>query len=460
MKQASLNAVCHPQIQGLLQSNKDKLQEWVNGLGSPLHLVFPDRFEHNIVKFKQVLEQHRLGYQLLFAKKANKAQCFARVCAEQGIGIDVASIGELELALAAGIRGEDIGVSGPHKSEALLKLAISQWTIIAIDSLDELNDVIALAASSNQPGPVRLLLRIRPQSQKKSRFGLSTAELDQALDMCTRHQQHIRLLGFSCHLSGYCTKQRGQAGHQLIDYLQQARQLGLDCDRINIGGGFAVSYLDDANWQASLDYEVFHANKQFGGFYPYHNAVSGSDALHQVLQQENDNELSLSRRLRDLSVILMLEPGRALLDQAGISLFSVQGCKPVAGTSDCFIATVSGMSFSLSEQWFNSEYLPSPLLISKDSHVVHSPEVADTDEQTPPLYKVAVGGNTCLDDDMLSWRFISFEQYPQKQDLIAYVNTAGYQMDSNESAFHSTQPPRKVAVSQTGDVITWQLDNP
>ncbi|WDE09042.1 alanine racemase [Thalassomonas viridans] len=447
MKQASLNAVCHPQIQSLLRSNKAKLQEWINGLGSPLHLVFPEMFQQNIVSFKQVLERHQVDYQLLFAKKANKARCFAAVCAQENIGIDVASVAEFELALAAGVSGADIGVSGPHKSEPLLRLAMAHNALIAIDSVNELSDLACLAAGAGQAQPVRILLRIRPQSQKKSRFGLAGSELEQALAFCLEWRRHIQLLGFSCHLSGYCTRQRGQAGHQLIDYIEQARQLGLGCDRINIGGGFAVSYLDSPDWRQSLDYEAFHADKAFGGFYPYHNPVAGADALHQVLLEENEQQLSLGRRLRELSLTVLLEPGRALLDQAGISLFSVQGCKPVSGTSDCHIATVSGMSFSLSEQWFNTEYLPSPLLISEQK------------DEEDALYKVAVAGNSCLDDDMLSWRFIAFEQYPKKQDVIAYINTAGYQMDSNESAFHSTEPPRKVAVMLTGDVITWQLDN-
>ncbi|WP_281558073.1 lysine/ornithine decarboxylase [Thalassomonas sp. RHCl1] len=453
MKQASFDAICHPQIQSLMQVNKDKLQEWINGLGSPLHLLFPEIFKQNIFAFKQVLDRHNINHKLLFAKKANKAQCFAAACAQQQIGIDVASIAEFELALAAGIKGDDIGLSGPHKCDRLLSLAIAHNALIAIDSLNELKDLVCLARLAKQTRGVRILLRIRPQSQKKSRFGLATAELDQAFSLCFQWREHIYLQGFSCHLSGYSTAQRGEAGHQLIDYIVQAQQLGFKCNHINIGGGFAVSYLADDSWQQSLDYEAFHGSKTFAGFYPYHNPCTGPDALEQVLQQKNEQQQMLGQRLRELSLCLMLEPGRALLDQAGISLFSVQGCKPVAGTSDCHIATVKGMSFSLSEQWFNSEFLPSPLLIPSRENI----PLADTGAES--LYKVAIGGNTCLDDDMLSWRFISFEQYPKKQDLIAYINTAGYQMDSNESAFHSTSPPRKIAVSLAGETITWQLDN-
>jgi diaminopimelate decarboxylase len=226
--------------------------------------------------------------------------------------------------------------------------------------------------------------------------------------------------------------------------------LGLNCQHINIGGGFVVSYLASADWQASLGDEVFHADKHFSGFYPYHNKCSGADALKDVLQQQNQHQQTLTQRLRDLSVCLMLEPGRALLDQAGISLFSVQGCKPVVGSLDCHIATVKGMSYSLSEQWFNSEFLPSPQLISK------SGQVSNTDK---PVYKVAVAGNSCLDDDMLTWRFVSLPQYPNKQDIFAYINTAGYQMDSNESAFHSTKLPRKIAVFLNKDDFRWQLES-
>jgi diaminopimelate decarboxylase len=450
MKKSSLDAICDPRIETLMLKHKGKLQEWVNGLGSPLHLLFPDIFQQNIEKFKEVLNENKVDYQLLFAKKANKAQCFAQICAQQNIGIDVASISEFELALSAGIKGYDIGVSGPHKCDQLLSLAIMHNALIAIDSLNELTEINALVALITPVKIPRVLLRFSPKNQSKSRFGMAACEMERALTFCVEWQHKINLQGFSCHLSGYCTKQRGQVAHQLIDYIMQTRTLGLNCQNINIGGGFAVSYLASADWQSSLNEEVFHADKQFSGFYPYHNQCAGDTALKEVLQQQNQHQQTLTQRLRDLSLCLMLEPGRALLDQAGISLFSVQGCKPVLGYEDRYIATVKGMSYSLSEQWFNSEFLPSPKLISKNV------EVRETDKA---VYKVAVAGNSCLDDDMLTWRFVPLPQYPNKQDIFAYINTAGYQMDSNESAFHSTKLPRKIAVCLNKDDFRWQLES-
>jgi len=448
MNKTPLKAICDPNVESLMHQHKSKLIEWVNGLGSPLHILFPDIFQRNIDRFKQILNQHNIDYQLLFAKKANKAQCFSQVCARQNIGIDVASITEFELALSAGINGENIGVSGPHKCNRLLSLCIMHGALIAIDSLNELSELHTLAVHIKPSKIPRILLRFRPKSQSKSRFGLTYCEIEQALTFCVKRKSTIYLQGFSCHLSGYCTHQRGQVGHQLIDYILDARALGLHCQNINIGGGFSVSYLASNDWKNALDGQKFHASKEFSGFYPYHNNCCGADALNDVLIQQNQHQQTLTQRLRDLSLCLMIEPGRALLDQAGISLFSVQGCKPVTGSAECHIATVQGMSYSLSEQWFSSEFLPSPQLISEDFAI-----------NNKAIYKIAVAGNSCLEDDMLTWRFVSFPQYPKKQDIIAYVNTAGYQMDSNESEFHSTKLPRKIAVTLTEDGIKWQLDN-
>ena len=47
-----------------------------------------------------------------------------------------------------------------------------------------------------------------------------------------------------------------------------------------------------------------------------------------------------------------------------------------------------------------------------------------------------MAGNLCLEQDIITWRKISFEQQPEKGDYLIYYNTAGYQMDSNESNFH------------------------
>jgi diaminopimelate decarboxylase len=121
----------------------------------------------------------------------------------------------------------------------------------------------------------------------------------------------------------------------------------------------------------------------------------------------------------------------------------VQGVKDQDGYG---IVTANGTSFSLSEQWFDSEYLPDPELLSAARNVLSQP------------YRACVGGVSCLDSDMLTWRKVQFPHRPQPGDLLLYPNTAGYQMDSNESPFHALPLPPKLAVTFDADGPHWRVD--
>ncbi|MEV1076753.1 Y4yA family PLP-dependent enzyme [Streptomyces sp. NPDC050211] len=402
-------------------------------LGGPFHLLLPDRFDANAAAFRAVLAEAGVEGRVYYAKKANKAATWIERCALTGTGVDVASAGELRDALGCGVRGEDIVVTGPAKADGLLRVAVLQGCLIAVDALDELDRIIALGR------PARVLLRRLPPAQPHSRFGLDEGELETALVRC--RDTGLVMEGFSFHLSGYDPRARAELAAELVDLCLKARALGLRADRISIGGGFAVDYTDAEHWERYLREqrpEHYHAGKSFApaDFYPYHSPVAGPDALRAVLAADG-----LAGRLREAGVRLLLEPGRALLDRAGCTVFRVQGIKDRAGYG---IVTVDGSSLSLSEQWFSSEYLPDPVLLS--AAVVSEP------------YAACVGGATCLESDMVTWRKVRLSARPAVGDLLVYPNTAGYQMDSNESPFHDLPLPPKVVLDTAGDRVRWRLD--
>ncbi|MFD0260988.1 Y4yA family PLP-dependent enzyme [Kitasatospora indigofera] len=420
------------------------LQELSYAFGGPFHFVLPERFDANLAAFRAALAEAGVEGRVYFAKKANKAAAFVERCARAGAGVDVASHGELREALGHGVRGEDLVVTGPAKAGRLLRTAALQGSLIAVDSLDELDQVLGL----DTPRPVRVLLRRLPPSQPQSRFGLDDAQLDAALARCAGAGDRIRMEGFSFHLSGYEVRPRADLAGDLVGLCLKARTMGLQADRISIGGGFAVDYTSAGHWQAFLagqGPDDYHARKRFaaGDFYPYHSPVAGAGALRAVLAaRPHGTGAPLAVRLREAGVMLLLEPGRALLDGAGSSVFRVQGVKDRAGYG---IVTVDGTSLSLSEQWFNSEYLPDPVLLADGP-------------ATGPAYRACVGGASCLDSDLLTWRKIAFPARPRPGDLLVYPNTAGYQMDSNESPFHDLPLPPKVVLRHDGGRPRWRFD--
>jgi len=446
----SLPPIVHPLTADLVRRHRGLIADLVHGLGSTLHILLPQVFEATVARFRGALTMAGVDGSILFAKKANKARCFVERCAALGIGVDAASAQEVEQALACGVPGTHIGITGPAKHDGLLQLALRQQCLVAIDSLDELQRFAALAARTGCRG--RLLLRRLPATQPHSRFGMSDGESAEALRLCLARRDVLLPEGFSFHLSGYSPQARAAEADRLIDACIEAQRLGLThCRTVNIGGGFAVRYVEEADWAAFAERQQaahYHAGKTFSGFYPYYSASHGPGMLADILACRPEGaEATLAQRLKRHGLRLLLEPGRALLDHAGFTAFQVQGVKdrPADGYG---ILTVGGTSFSMSEQWFESEFLPDPLLLDDAA------AGAATDG-----YAACVGGASCLDADMVTWRKIRFPRRPRTGDVLLYLNTAGYQMDSNESPFHDLPLPPKVVVSVEREVPRWRLDS-
>ncbi|MER5719047.1 alanine racemase [Streptomyces sp. NPDC002132] len=426
------------------------LHELRHGLGGPYHLLFPQRFDANAAAFRRAFAEAGVDGRIYYAKKANKAAVFAERAAVAGLGVDVASHGELREALASGVRGTDLIVTGPAKDDHLLRVAVLHGALVAVDALDELDRVLALARELGRAAQT-LLRRLSP-GQPHSRFGLGDGEMESALRRCRTEQ--VVMAGFSFHLTGYDIRERADLAAELVRLCTRARALGLRADRVSVGGGFVVDYVDAQDWRRfheSTRPEHFHQHRLFSGYYPYHSPVAGAGALAALLSTTPAGERSsLADLVRAAGVTLLVEPGRALLDQAGCTVLRVQGVKE----RDAYdILTVDGSSLSLSEQWFGSEFLPDPVLVPADR--------ADRDDAGP--YPACVGAATCLESDMLSWRKLPFPVRPAVGDLLVYHNTAGYQMDSNESPFHELPLPPKVVIepSPHGSASArprWRLD--
>jgi diaminopimelate decarboxylase len=420
----------------------DLLDRIARATDGPFHVIHPDSFADNLAAFQRVLRDRKLAGDVYYGKKANKAGAWLREVAKLDGSVDVASIPEFTHALAHGIRGENIGVTGAAKSNELLWLAYRHRAMVAIDALDELERTFTLATETN---PLRILLRVLPPKAPNSRFGLNPSDLAEALQRCADNRQRIVMDGFSFHLDGYAVAPRAELASQLIEWCIDARRKGFPCSGISIGGGFACSYVEEQDWRSfneSLDPGQFHDGKRFSHFYPYYQAPTGPDMLDAIVQSPAGNG-TLASELITAKVQLCLEPGRALLDGAGMTVFPVQGFKR---NDEHGIVTIAGLSTSLSEQWKSSEFLPAPLLIQR----------GPARPQTP--VRAAIGGSSCMEYDVLTWRKIAFPTIPRYGDLIVYPNTAGYQMDKNESEFHQLVLPPKIVVSQQDGRFIWRTD--
>ncbi|MFD3326612.1 alanine racemase [Streptomyces sp. NPDC058701] len=435
-------------VSTLLADHRVLLADLLDGLGSPLHVVLPEIFEENVRRLRRAFAEAGATADILFAKKANKADCYVTSAAGLGVGVDVASAPELVKALAGGVPGHRIGISGPEKDDTLHALAVQHGCMIAVDSISELRRLAATARLARRQATV--LLRSRTSGQPGSRFGLSAAERGAAVSLCAELTASISLRGFSFHLNGYSAAERATAANEMIEHCLDARRRGSpSAELVDIGGGLPVRYVEPRLWDEFLEQNEpshYHAGKDFKDFYPYGGQYA-AQSVRAIMAHPVDGGESLSAKAGRNDIRFVVEPGRALLDQAGFTMYRVQQVDDRRDSDGYAIVTVAGSSFSLSEQWFNSDFLPDPLLMSAQPTV-------------DQMFPACVAGSTCLESDLVTWRKIGFPRPVRRGDHLVYLNTAGYQMDSNESPFHDAALPLK-AVLRLGDdgaPPRWRLD--
>lgn len=437
----ALDPLIHPLIAGYLAEDKARLFDLVRALGSPLHVLFPQIFLENAEQFQSVLRADAPPASLLYwAVKCNKSDCFLEAAALSGIRAEASSLHELRAALGHGIPGERISVSGPAKTDRYLLLALQHGCAIGVDSLYEIDALIRLAARPGLP-PARLLLRVTGVRDRFSRFGIRFDDLPAAYDRLWPVRDRLRLDGFAFHIDGDSLIERKQAIDRVLGEMARARARGFQPALLDIGGGFRISYLPEAIWQRvqADDMAVpFLAGKWKRAYDPYHVPAPKAESLQALLAD------GVAEDLRREGLALVAEPGRALVDQAGITVMRVAGAKPASNGE--WLVEVDANSYHLGEQWWDAEHYSDPIHLTEG-------EPGDPGEFTG-----GVAGNTCIERDIISAHTIRFARPPRAGDLLVYLNTAAYLMDQNESAFHRIPVPSRIAVFQNGGRWHWTRD--
>jgi len=405
-KSISLNALQDKQVNDFLTSYD------ILSLPTPCHILFPENFYLNIMQMKRVFEEYNMKDNIFFSCKANKAITFLQLASKYDCGIEVSSEYELDEAIKY---TSSIIASGPAKSMQYIQKAIMYKCVISVDDIEEIKCI------AKQNANARIMLRIANLNDIRSRFGINKNEIKDCLNIISKN--HMELIGFSFHINNYSVEDRIAAIKQVITLTSQ---LHIKIQWIDIGGGLPVQYCSKNNFDDFLKLNcpsMYFQNHYFTDFYPYGGTLSSSEALSRIIRE-------VKPLLKDIQIVI--EPGRSLLNNCGISVFSVYYRKRV---DDDYVLVTDGNINFLSEQWFNSDYLIEPMLFKS--------QYKGCEEE----YLASIAGNLCLEQDMLTWRKVKFEYTPCYGDKLVYFNTAGYQMDSNESSFHRIPiPPKYIAV--------------
>ena len=196
------------------------------------------------------------GGDAFYAGKAFLSADVARLVAAEGLGIDTASLGELTLALRAGVDPSRIGLHGNNKSDAEIRLALEAGIHrIFIDSMDEVRQIERIAADLGVVAPVMVRLKSGihaggneyiATAHEDQKFGLSLAT-GQAYEAVAaiKDAPHLDFRGLHSHIGSqiFGTEAFVEAARIVVDFAARVSgELGLDVPAIDLGGGVGIAY--------------------------------------------------------------------------------------------------------------------------------------------------------------------------------------------------------------------------
>jgi diaminopimelate decarboxylase len=298
--------------------------ELAREFGTPAFVVAEDDLRARARSFVDAIAARHADFDVLFASKAFPCTAVYRVLAEEGLACDVASGGELALALSGGFDAARIYLHGNAKSETELREALAARVgHIVLDSLDDVDRLEAVAADLARHQDV--LIRITPGVAGTTHAAISTGQADSkfgfALDQApaaierVNASPHLDLVGVHFHI-----------GSQLLELepfraaVRAIAGLG-DFPVYNLGGGLGIPYTAGQRAPMIADYV---------------EALVG--AAHDALGE--------GKRL-------LLEPGRALVANSTVTLYTVQTVKRNVSS---WVAVDGGMSDNLRPMLYGSVY--------------------------------------------------------------------------------------------------------
>jgi len=437
-----LKPIVHQTIKEFLEK-EEHLHSYIEQYGSPLNILFPEHIKDSIRSFSDVFKKYAIQGRVYYAHKPNKSQALIQQAAFEKIFLDVASETELKNALSNGFTGDRLEATGP-KNEQFLILALQHGVLISVDNMDELCDIVRLRGLLALSKPANILLRLCGFNMaplvKDTRFGISLNQLPEVLAFCKQEQGLCNVSGFSFHLDTSSIEEKVQALAVCVKLVQQTREHGFNTNILNIGGGFRVNFLEnESEWNAYmaalkesvvLDSESLSWNNTGLGFrkeqgklrgdfqfYDYYVPEAQGAYLDKLLSQRflEDESFSLGAALSELMIDLYIEPGRAMLNQTGITMAKVSFIKESARGELLVGLDMNKTNLNSHEQ----EMMVDPIIISKHKK-----------SNNRGVYFV---GNLCLESDFI-YKHKTFPAFlPEKGDLVVFINTAAYNMDFFES---------------------------
>jgi diaminopimelate decarboxylase len=359
------------------------------------------------------------GSRPLYASKALSLKRIYEIMAEEGMGVDVVSSGELYTAVKAGFPVENAFFHGNSKTDADIRFGMDNGIgYFVCDSMDELT---AVDAEARRRGiRQKVILRLTPGIDPHTHEKISTGRIDckfgaaietgqaEELVLYALSLEGIDLQGYHCHIGSqifdhapFC-----DAAVMMLEFMAHIQQAhGFRAPILNLGGGMAVPYTAA---DPSIDYRT--------------NIRNIGKLIDEVCQ-----------RLELEPPVILMEPGRSIVADSGMTLYTVTAVKQIPGFKN-YAAVDGGMGDNPRYTLYQAAYT-----------VLPASRMTDASD-----FVCTVAGRCCESGDLIQ-EDVSLPK-PQRGDLVAVLTTGAYNY-SMASNYNRIPRPPVVMVGENGPYV-------
>jgi diaminopimelate decarboxylase len=304
---------------GRLEVGGCDVLELAREFGTPAYVYSEDDIRARARAYVEAFASRTERFEVIYASKAFPCTAAFRIMVEEGLSCDVASGGELHLALAGGFDPARVHLHGNNKTEAEIRYALERGVgTVVVDSFDELDRLERLLGGRTQRAMLRVTPGIEPTThsyiqtgQQDSKFGFGLAEVPRAVQRSA--EAGLDLVGLHAHI--------GSQVFELEAFERLAEVLGGmgDWPMLNLGGGLAIAY----------------------------TAQDRPPSIDEYVE-------SLLRHA-PAGVTVLCEPGRSLVGNAGVTLYTVGTVKRIPGVRT-YVAVDGGMADNLRPMLYGARY--------------------------------------------------------------------------------------------------------
>lgn len=377
--------------------------------GTPLYVLDEDLMRDNCRAYKNAIDTYYDGHGLvLFASKALCTMYTGRLVAEEGLGADVVSGGELYTLYKAGFPMEKVFFHGNNKTPDEIELALNCGVgHIVVDNKYELELLNRIANEKNVNQ--RILFRIKPGIDAHTHDFVKTGQIDSkfgvALENGEAYEIHklalsmsnIQIDGVHCHIGSqiFDVEPFCEAAKVMIGFIADLYdKLGIKVKILNLGGGFGIKY-------TATD-----------------DPIAPSEYIHKVTNVVK--ELAQEKGI-DLP-FLVFEPGRSIVASAGITLYTV-GCVKEIENVRTYVSIDGGMCDNPRYILYGSKYTA----------------VLANNASAEPVAPVTIAGKCCESGDLIQEHVMM----PQIHvgDTLAVLATGAYNYSMSSNYNRIPRPP-------------------